>query len=455
MPAALEYILDQQSVALRPLEEAYAAEYNDRQARFAKHWNYYDGKMPEPLRVEQDGYNDNVLLAKTDQVADKLVSFLLGDGLAFDVAGDGERQAIDDSLAQLWTANREKRLQHNIALSGVLSGHCWVRVEQREGQWPRIVNLDPQHCTVFWDLEDVDRVLWYRLQYQLGEAGKRIDYVRASAMPGAENAPDDVWYEIVYRRGKGGRWERRDQGQRLDYCPIVEWQNSSRPFAFYGADDVRRVVALNDALNFTASNISRILKHYSGPRTIGIGMDAADVVASGASTFWTVNRPTSEANIYNLEMQSDLASAREFMAIVLREIWQSARMVDPQTVKDSVGQLTNFALRVLYQDAITKTNDKRELYEEGLVAISKLGLQLAGIAPPETINVTWPDVLPEDATQVAQALLPELSAGVIDKQTYRELRGYANEVIEERLQEEKAGEEDLGSRLLTAFAKGA
>jgi hypothetical protein len=462
LPAAFEYIFDDRAGDYRSLEEAFAKEAIERQKRFEKHWNYYDGVMPSPLKVEGDGYNDNVILAKVDQVADKVLSFLLGDGVTFDVGADDQETEDDDAVAALWAANRGATLQHNIALSGILTGHCVVRIEPMPGgQMPRIVHVNAAQFSTFWDVSDIDNVLWYRLQYRLGAngLGKRIDYVKGRQNGQSQSFDHTAggWTEIVYRiDGMGTQWKQVNlQVLPFDFPPIVDWQNMPRPHTYYGADDISRAVALNDALNFVASNYQRILKHHGSPKTIGIGFDAEAIVGTSVGGFYTVNKSKSEADIFNLEMQSDLSSAREFLGILAREIWQSARMVDPQMVKDTVGSLTNFGLKVLFSDALSKTNTKRLLYGEAYELIAKRGLVMAGLAAPDKVKTNWPDVLPEDSLAVSTALLKEVEAGLIDKETYRQLRGYDNDVIEQRLSEEQAGQQNLGALLLSNFSKGA
>jgi hypothetical protein len=460
MPAAFQYLTDLQSPAGKQIDDSFRDEMIARQKRFSQHWDYYGGVMPEPLKKEQDGYNDNVILAKVDQIADKIVSFLLGDGVRWDVGAEDDADTEDSVVEQLWQANRGKLLLHNIALAGALTGHSAVRLEPREGDFPRIVHINAKHFTAFWDQSDVERVLWYRLQYTLGTAttptsGKRIDYVRGIFDGQAADHERDGWTEVVWQ-WDGHKWNITGrQPWPWPWPPIVDWQNMPRPHEYYGADDVRRAVALNDALNFVASNYNRILKHHGAPKTIGLGFDAAAIVGSEVGGFYTVNKPKTEADIFNLEMASDLASAREFLSIIAREMWQSARMVDPQTVKDTIGALTNFGLRVLYTDAISKTDTKRQLYGEAFETITQRALELAGQSAPGEITVQWPDVLPEDTEQISKSLLAELGAGVIDKQTYREIRGYDHEQIVARLEDEQAGEQNLGQKLLSAFAKGA
>ena len=93
------------------------------------------------------------------------------------------------------------------------------------------------------------------------------------------------------------------------------------------------------------------------------------------------------------------------------------------------------------------------MYSEGLERVNKAALVAAGLTPPEHIATTWPDVLPEDPAET-QVLMQEQAAGIISRQTYRERRGYDQEQEEQRIEEEKAGEDDLGTRLLSAFEKG-
>ena len=459
MPAANEYMQDASSPEYRALEEAHAHEYDARAKRFAEHWAYYNGEMPEPLVRQKDGVNDNIIMAKIDQIADKSVSFLIGDGIAFNASGDGDQTTPEDkAIEQLWLENQGKLLQHNIALAGTMAGHPFVRLMPREGQMPRIVNLNPAHCSVFWDAMDVDRALWYRLQYTAGESGKRVDYVRGRPRGQAWDHEPDTWYEVVYNRNRGvfaeWRFERMGLAWEYPFSPIIEWQNMPRPFVAYGSDDVHKAIALNNSVNFIASNWNRILKHFADPKLIGLGFEADTLEPTQVGGLYVVNKPKNEADIFALEMQSDMEASRELLSIALREIWQSARLVDPQTIKDQVGKLTNFGLRVLYSDALAKVETKRLLYEEAFVEIIQRGLTIAGLAVPETINTTWPDVLPEDADAISTALLAELAAGVIDKQTYRELRNYDHELIQKRMAGQAAGEDNIGARLLAAFEGG-
>jgi hypothetical protein len=136
-------------------------------------------------------------------------------------------------------------------------------------------------------------------------------------------------------------------------------------------------------------------------------------------------------------------------------------MVDPQTMKDRIGALTNFGLKVLFSDAIKRTDKKRAIYSEALELISQAGLSIAGLPVPDEVDVIWPSVLPADETQQVDTLTIELTNGIISKETYRTLRGYDNDKEIDRIEEEKAVNGNVGANILSlmtnnqAFNRGA
>jgi hypothetical protein len=463
MPAVLGYELDARSAEAWDIERAYVEEADARRAAFALRWQYYDGKMREPLVVQSDGVNDNVLLPKVDQVIDKLVSFLLGEGVTFDAsggaAGEGEAEQEDSTdklLARIWQESKGEFCQHGLALFGAVCGHCVARVGPGEnGALPRILALNPEQVGVFWDVFDQSRVLWYRLQHRAGERGmgKRIDYVRGRpAGDGKWDHEAEGWMERVFKIGSmGHQWELVSE-QGLDYCPIVDWQNLPRVVGYYGRDEAANVLALNDALNFAASNYSRIIKHYATPKTVGIGFTVEADVEQGAGDLLTINKPPSEAEVKYLEMSGDLVSVLNWIGLLGAELWASARMPDPQTLKDKLGALTNFGLRLLYTDGLHKARDKRALYGEGFERIGKLALQLAGAPVPERIVTKWTDPLPVNVAEVVEAEQIEVELGTVSRQTAATERGRDWEKEAQRIQAERALElADVGATVMSAL----
>jgi hypothetical protein len=455
MPEAISYELSMTSDAWRALEDAYAAEIKSRQKAIKRGWAYYEGDHDLPLKIQKDGYNDNVVVNHVEALADRLTAFLIGDGVRFDAGGDDTQTATDDAIELLWQKSRGAILQESIALSGAIEGHCAVRLVPRQGLPTHITRIKQAHFAAFWDAMDMERVLWYRLQYVSGKVGKRLDYVRGQVIDNEivdHDAPG--WAEIVYElkdRAPGvaadSHWIQtiNPAPWPYDWPPVVDWQNLPSPNAYYGKSDITSAIKLNDALNFILSNMQRIIKHHASPKTVGTGWAADQLVETSVGGLLTV--PQADAKIYNLEMQSDLGSSQNLASIIAAGLWQSGGMVDPQTMKDRVGTLTNFGLRVLFADAIKRTEKKRLLYGEAFEQIAQRGLMLAGQAAPETVATVWPDVLPTDDTVEVTTLGQELEMGIISKETYRTKRGYDNEKEQDLIADEGTTG-DIGTRIL-------
>jgi hypothetical protein len=160
------------------------------------------------------------------------------------------------------------------------------------------------------------------------------------------------------------------------------------------------------------------------------------------------------AQISNLEMQSDLASSQQFLMELRQALFDISRTVDITSVADKLGSLTNFGLRVLFMDALNKIHTKQELLGEALIETNHRLLTMQGIAHDDGGDVIWPDPLPSDEVQETTALAQDINLGLVSKRTASLERGYDYDEEQERMKEEKSSEETLGSFLLSTFSKG-
>lgn len=452
MPEASQYILDTTLQEFKDLEQIYVKEQTARNEETARHWAYYDGHHKPHLAAQKDDHDDNIIINNIEIIAEKLAGFLIGDGVTFDAGGDDEPGEADEAIEELWEVNRGEILQNNLALAGCVEGHLAVLLTPQTDDngnmvdgLPRLTRIKQKHFAAFWDPFDMRRVLWYRLQ----SGSLRRDYVRGLISEDDRTADHDnvpAWSVVEWRSktdpvkvafGRSGiDWKLQSVTPWMfPWPPLVDWQNLPNVNDYYGKSDLSSPIHLNDALNFVISNLNRIVKHYADPKTIGIGFKATDMVPTQVGGFYTV--PNEKANIYNLEMKSDGALARWLAEIVSGALWQSGGVVDPQTMKDQIGALTNFGLKILFTDAIRKVDKKRLLFGEALEAINKYSLELAGVEVPDTVTTIWPDVLPEDEKEEAETLGMDLDRQAISLQTYRERRGYDNKTEEGRRAEEQ------------------
>jgi hypothetical protein len=255
-------------------------------------------------------------------------------------------------------------------------------------------------------------------------------------------------------RGGGRSWTvTNDVIWPFPWAQIVDWQNMPDPREYYGMPDLQNA-ALNDALNFVLSNTQRIIRYHAHPRTVGTGFNAANLTkAADVEALWTI--PTPDAKVVNLEMQSDLASSMAFAASMQAQFWSEHRGFDLTSVKDKLGDLTNFGLRVLMGDAIGKTSTKQELYGLGLRAINRRALELLGYGPDNVTAIVWPDILPSNMIEAAQVQQLLLGMGVTSKASAASALGLDWDEEQERMAGESAGDDDIGARLLRAFEQGA
>ncbi len=471
MPGVTRYPTDPNSDEAKAVDELIAQERLKRQTAYEAAWKYYEGEHKPHLKPDGTQDDDNVTINKIGLIVDKGVSALVGhteqgvvEGVTFDIVDrPGERgfrgavrrlrRRVTDQpspaqayLDTVWAANKRSTLQHNLALNGGVCGHVFVQlvpegvIDARTGQrLPRLVNLDPANVVVCWDASDYERVLWYRLEYGPEKQRVRKDMVRNEAIAGASGPG---WTIFTFERtgeGASGQWQAKGQtAWAYDFAPIIDWQNLPNPNTYYGRNDIGRSGKINDALNAVASDYKRILKHHAGPKTIGLGIAADQVVPTSVDGFWAVQGVSKQdADVYNLEMQSDLAAALSFVQYLHRAIFDQARELDPGTVQDKLGDLTNFGLRVLFGDNLGKVGTKRMMHGEGYRQLNRAILALGGHDPAVEINAAWPDPLPVDHLQEAQA-------GEIDRRngmsqwTYLERRGLDPEQERQRREEEQA-----------------
>ena len=507
MPSAAQYITDPNSKDAQPVERAYVKEMAARTTALGEAWRYYEGDMARPLRADKTRVDDNVIINLVELLVEKGVSNLFGtdeigeiEGVEFHLvtaphplplaplvslprlAGEGGRtppslfgggrpgggeallakarrvlgidslRAPQRWLDSFWKANKKNLLLHDLGLSGGLSGHVFLKLMPGK-PYPRLINLNPSTVTAFWDENDLDRVLWYRIQYPAAGGVRRQDIVRVDptsqtlsltlpriagegiepgAVPSLVKTGEGVrrtgggesWLIYDYSgSGKGKEWSL-DAVTEWPYPwpPVIDWKNLPRPNTYYGKNDIGQNGRLNDSLNFIAGNIQRILKNHANPKSIGTGFSADKLSEAAVGSLWVIDNP--DARIYNLEMQSDLASSLAFAQLIRRAFFDSGRELDPATVQDSLGNLTNFGLRVLYKDVLGKNTTKRLHYGDGLRRVCEYALELGGFGAGADVNVVWPDPLPSDPLPTAQALQLDVNVGGLSKTTYLRRRGY-------------------------------
>lgn len=444
-------------------EDAYRSEHDKRVKWLAYQWDGYEGRHIKHLVDDGTNTDDNVVFNVTGLVIDKGVSDLVGttetgviEGPKFDIVGDsGEKPTIIQRLGRAfrpdvskspeqlwldrtWEVNNKELFLHNMALTSGVTGHNFIKVipdyypnsDDTEKPLPRLVLLNPAHVTAFWDEGDKATVRAYRIQYGHEGSQKRQDIVWESERAAQhDDGTESVgrWVVYDYEQKNSNKWIFvKETVWEYSWPPIVQWQNLPDPNDFYGCGDVSETNRkLNDSLNFTNSNIQRIIKYHADPKTIGTGIKPEDVLATAIDRFLAIQQ--ADAKVFNLEMSSDLSSSMNFANTLRRGFFDGTRELDPATVEDRLGDLTNFGLRVLFGDKVKKTGTKRMMCGMGLTDINQRILELGGFGVNRKVTIKWPDVLPSDPVAQSTALDTDTKHG-LSQESYLEKRGYDAEL---------------------------
>lgn len=370
------------------------------------YWNYYRGQHRRALKVKAGAPDDNVTINWSRKIVDIGIGFLLPELPGLSVGDDKTDDPAEVYLREFWQDDPGRRWSglsfwHGVAQNGGVCGTAYVRMHIGDDGRPYLRNIDPALVDIQTAPDDIDDITGYTLTWKTGEDWKRHRFTRAENGMSWEIA-DERWIS-------GARWVDNAEPIQWDYdfAPLFHAQNLPLANSVYGCSDLEDA-DLNDAINFTGSNIARILRFHAHPRTVLTGANANSLQTTAIDELWAI--PTVEARIANLEMQSDLGSSRAQQADLTEAYHQisSTPRLDPAQV--NVGALSGFALRILYGPLLTKTNVKRGSYGGLMAQVNRALLTLAGIEDPG-ISIDWADPLPVNPMERIQMLTALVSAG--------------------------------------------
>lgn len=440
--------------------------------------SFYTGEHPAALKVRDGDKDPNVVINFCRKVIDNSVAWLFGDrergqmikmmvkaaldAAQTDTATPDEAQAY---LDEVWEKNGGAWMLQKLGRRVSTAGHGFLKIVPPTDPAnslgvPQIVSLKPEAVMAVPRADNTDEAEAFVIEWEekrpsasSGEGRLRTVRVRQMFIMLMGEAGHQWVIVQAAETGRGRqKWVLEGKPQVWPYmwCPVVDWQNLPSD-DYYGASDLEDLTGLNVAMNFTASNVNRILYIHGHPRTVGIGFDAGEVQDTAIDSFWTIG--SKEAKVQNLEMQSDLGSAFKFMQFLTQALFTIGRDMDVGSLQDKIGQVTNFGLRVLAGDALEKLGEKRLSYGMALTRVNAALLELGGYAERETV-IQWRNPLPTDDTSDVQRLQVERDMGIVSKATAAGERGRDWEEEQQLMAEEKVAEGNVGAELLRAFETG-
>ena len=420
--------------------------YSERVDYIMDRREYRLGMQKQFIKVRPNQADDNLTMNFVGLIVERSVSMLFGKGVRFEY---GEDEAAQELINEVWQANDQNVLLHRLGTFGADGGMCFVKVVPREGKPLRLVGLDPSLMDIHTDPDDWQKVTAYVIQYKTLKDGKEVGKREITQL-------DDsglTWTITEYENSDstGHKWQQVGEPVAWEYefPPITHWQNLPNVMDAWGMPDITNdVINLQDRINFVSSNISKIIRLYAHPPRWGKGLGNMKDLTLGPDDMIVVG---DNGEIKQLEPIGDMDASLAFLNVLRQSMMDITRTVDISSLHDKIGALTNFGLRVLYQDALQKLGTKRELYEEGLQELNKCILALNGMDDAPECEVTWIDPLPDNEKEEAMAVEADLRMGIVSRQTVSEKREYDWETEQERMSGEQLAGDNLGANLLRAF----
>lgn len=472
--------------------DGFQAEKARRAAMIRAARDYFDGYHPKPLKVREGDKDSNVIINLCRILITKSVAWLFGDpengeAIKFTIkqadqpkaevesVGLGEQgqsqteeheptnskdpaiEKAEQWLSDVWDKNGGAQFLLKLGRRCGITGHGFIKIlpanePSNDLGVPRLVLQKTELMSVVRKQDDSETAEAFVIEWK----EKRLVNTRLRDVTVRQIITKIVEKWVIGQFVDTGRGEAKWQPDGpivtwpYSWCPIVDWQNLTSD-AYYGESDLEDLPTLNDAINFTASNVNRILFIHGHPRTVGTGFEAGELQDTAVDSFWTIANPNAKVN--NLEMQSDLKAAFGFLQYITQSFWDVGRELDLASLRDRIGQITNFGLRVLANNALSKLGEKRLNYGKALKEINSILLELGGFEVRDT-EIHWLHPLPEDATEEVTRLQTELDMQIVSKQTAAEERGRDWTQEQERRDQEETAEGNIGGALLGAFEKG-
>lgn len=441
--------------------------------------NYYKGDHRAQLKTKPGQPDDNITMNFVGLAVDRSVSRLFRGGVEFNLPEGAEAQK--EYLDAVWELNKKPILLYQLGLHGSVYGTPYSKISPdslidpyTEKLYPRLIPIDPEIIRVKVSPQDMNEVEAYIIEYSFLRDNQTVnyreitrhadagDYVREE---GEEPVDRDTWIVETFEQVGSGMWQLIDKVEwAYNFPPIHHWKNLPSLKSCYGDSDIDDAINVQDKSNFVTSNTGKIIKHYAHPPTIGTGFAVKDMqpLENSVGTFYAI--PNTDAKVYNVEMQSDLASSRAFGLDLRQSIFDIAREVDMTSITDKIGALTNFGLRVLYSDAIDKNDTKRQLYGDAIKEINRRLLVLAGYEKEKSNpgDLQWGEALITNIIEEMTADEKAINLGVVDIETvakrYQSRYGVDYETVKANIANEKktkAESDNIGADILRRrFSQG-
>ena len=246
-------------------------EHKARRGLFALYWAYYRGHHRKTIKVKASQADDNVTLNWSKKIVDAGVAFLFGKLVSFEIDGEPDRTKAEQFLDTVWANDPRTGFNAPVFLkqlsqNGAVDGTAFVKLHPPDDwhELPYMRAIDPAIADIITDPNDVETVIAYHLVWKSGDDWKRQRIERDGI----------IWRIVDEIYNRGDKWRIEDEmAWEYDFPPLFHCQNLILANSQWGISDLEDA-DVNDAVNFAASNINRIIRFHAHPKTIGTGFAA-------------------------------------------------------------------------------------------------------------------------------------------------------------------------------------
>lgn len=451
------------NIAQSLYQQQFIAAELERERRMQDAWARYHGLWrdkasafgwPRPLASTRSDPNasDCTKVNFARLIVNKSVSALFGFKLDFEV--DGERESDEEVyLREVLDAAGGMSFFTRLGVNGGVCGHTFVRLDfpYPGKRYPRLILWDPARVQVRWDPRDYERVTSY--SYYWTATDSRDSTSRVFRQVVLEESPG-AWL-IVDEVSDFGRTNWREVQEPIrwpfPWAPVSACQNLPVPNEYWGQSDIEEdILHVNEALNFSLSNLQRVLRLNAHPITWGSGLSGETIAVDPGMLL----KLPEGATLQNLEMQSEMEPTLRHIETLRQMLHELARVPEVAAGRlEDVGQLSGTALKILYAPLYELTETKRMLYGPLIRGLGDHLLEMGGFGAGHVVEAQWPEVVPGDPEAEARVARLYQELGV-SQDTILSRLGFDPEREREKRQEESEYDDRLTEALLARYDRG-
>ena len=416
----------------------------------------YNGEYPLPLTLVKGEPDDNSIPNFALDIVDTNVGLMLGDGCGLEIEienGETEDSESVESpeetyLESVWPKEQRNADLIEIETNGAIFGHCWAEIVLTDGV-PSVLPVDPTQMSVSWDPLNYRMVEKYISQCTGTDSeGNLVTYRKEAERSGS------AWMVSLHEsRNDNPRFQQVGDFIPWPYSfpPFFHCKNLPVPSEFYGrADLCKSILSQIYYIHRVDSLINRILRLHAFPKTVAKNIQPSNLVIGSDGVLFLVSA-SKETDMYHLEMQSDLAAARDKRREWTDELYDLAHLPGVARGKlDRTGGDSGIALKVLYAPAAKHIGRKRVLRTPFITSLVRALLEIGGKNSKAKIELHWPPVIPGNDKEAAEIAILKKQIGFSNDTLIHEAGGDPNEEKKKR----EAETTDMGNQLLTAFDQG-